>query len=167
MTEHRIEYSQNEAAYTATIERQAVRAIVRRGGGLLMVYSQQVGDYKFPGGGIEAGESHEQALAREIREECGYTMLSFGERLFRIFEEKPDKFKPDIRFCMVSDYYACTVGEECLALKLDDYEAKLGFRPVWISVRAALQANRQLVATRPEQAPVWIRRDTWMLEQLL
>ncbi|MDD2923303.1 MAG: NUDIX domain-containing protein, partial [Anaerolineales bacterium] len=54
-----------------TICRTAVRAVIQRGRSLLMVYSANVGDYKLPGGGVDAGESHEQALTRELREECG------------------------------------------------------------------------------------------------
>lgn len=39
-----------------------------------MIYSPKNGDYKFPGGGVDHGESFEEALIREIREECGVTV---------------------------------------------------------------------------------------------
>jgi hypothetical protein len=42
-----------------TIHRTAARAVILRGQDLLMVYSANVGDYKFPGGGVNEGESHE------------------------------------------------------------------------------------------------------------
>lgn len=54
------------------ISRTGVRAIIWSGQNLLMMKSNR-GDYKFPGGGVEAGESDKQALARELLEETGYT----------------------------------------------------------------------------------------------
>jgi 8-oxo-dGTP pyrophosphatase MutT (NUDIX family) len=42
-----------------TVHRTAVRAVILRGHDLLMFHSTNVGDYKFPGGGMEEGESHE------------------------------------------------------------------------------------------------------------
>jgi 8-oxo-dGTP pyrophosphatase MutT (NUDIX family) len=56
--------------------RTAVRAVIFRGRDLLMVYSSNVGDYKFPGGGVDAGETHQQTLARELLEECGACCVS-------------------------------------------------------------------------------------------
>ncbi len=52
-----------------TIHRTAVRAIILRGRDLLMIHSTTVGDYKFSGGGVNADESLELALRREISEE--------------------------------------------------------------------------------------------------
>lgn len=54
-----------------TIYRTAVRGVILRGRNLLMIHSSHVGDYKFPGGGVDEGETHAQALSREIQEECG------------------------------------------------------------------------------------------------
>ena len=51
-----------------TVHRNAVRAVILRGQELLMIYSANVGDYKFPGGGVNKGETHKQALVREVKE---------------------------------------------------------------------------------------------------
>ena len=51
-----------------TILREAVRGVIFCEGKLLMVYSTVNGDYKFPGGGVDAGETHLDALRREISE---------------------------------------------------------------------------------------------------
>lgn len=52
--------------------RKTVYGIVERGGKLLLVYSEKDNDYSLIGGGIEPGESLEQALQREFLEESGF-----------------------------------------------------------------------------------------------
>ena len=52
-------------------ERTSVRAIVLRGRELPLLHSPRDADYKFPGGGVEPGESEHDALRREVLEECG------------------------------------------------------------------------------------------------
>ncbi len=47
--------------------REAVRAVVIRDGKILMLHSNK-GDFKFPGGGVESGETHKQGLIREVLE---------------------------------------------------------------------------------------------------
>lgn len=48
--------------------REAVRGIIMKGSEILLIYSEKNGDYKLPGGGIEEGETHKQALIREVQE---------------------------------------------------------------------------------------------------
>ena len=60
------------------LERATVRAVVMRGDRLLLVHSRVNGDLMFPGGGIEHGEAHDAALARELREECGAELVAVG-----------------------------------------------------------------------------------------
>jgi 8-oxo-dGTP diphosphatase len=69
-----------------TLTREAVRAIVIHDCKLLMIYSAKNGDYKFPGGGVDSGETHPEALAREIREECGATVSEIGQAFGKIIE---------------------------------------------------------------------------------
>ncbi|WP_230500347.1 NUDIX hydrolase [Sutcliffiella rhizosphaerae] len=60
------------------IYREAVRAVIIQNDKILMVQSN-IGDYKFPGGGVEINESHEEAIMREVAEETGHLKL-FSER---------------------------------------------------------------------------------------
>ena len=53
---------------------EVVAAIIMRGGEVLATqrgYGEHAGGWEFPGGKIEAGESPEAAIMREIREELG------------------------------------------------------------------------------------------------
>jgi len=54
--------------------REAVRAIIFSNGKIAMVKSEKEGYYKFPGGGIKNGETHEEALIRETLEETGLSI---------------------------------------------------------------------------------------------
>jgi 8-oxo-dGTP diphosphatase len=87
------------------IHRTAVRAIIRRGQDLLMVFSSAVGDYKFPGGGVDDGESHEQALARVLRKECGASLLWEDGELGAGIEYNFAEEKGSDVFKMTSHYY--------------------------------------------------------------
>lgn len=49
--------------------------VITRDGELLLLRSRH-GDYEFPGGGVEADESAQGAVTRELREECGLLDVS-------------------------------------------------------------------------------------------
>ena len=147
-----------------TLQRTAVRAIVMRGRELLMVYSANVGDYKFPGGGVDVGESHQQALARELLEECGASLLSVEGELGAIIEYNFAEEKEYDVFKMTSYYYFCQIREEFVSQNLDGYEKELGFQPLWINIDEAILLNRSLLET--DEIPQWLRREIFILEHL-
>ena len=146
------------------ILRTAVRAVILRGLKLLMVYSSNVGDYKFPGGGVDEGESHEQALARELREECGASLLGVDGELGAVVEYNFAKDKGFDVFKMTSHYYFCQAGDGFGTQKLDNYEKDLGFKPVWINIDEAILANRLLLDS--DKFPQWLKREVFVLETI-
>ena len=146
------------------IERRAVRAVAFRGDRLLMIHARGPGDFKFPGGGVEPGESAIEALGRELREETGHELALAGAPALRVEERRPAKEAGAV-FHMISDYYLCEVADGPAGRQsLDAYEARLGFAPAWVSPEEALAANEALVAEG--DASPWIRREIFALRRL-
>jgi 8-oxo-dGTP pyrophosphatase MutT (NUDIX family) len=149
-----------------TLQRIAVRGALFRGDELLMLGSRH-GDYKFPGGGVEAGEDQAAALQREYVEECGLAGvevgLSFGSTV-----EYLRAIEPEYRiFKMTSHYFYCSSAADSLGEQLlEGYEAELELVPRWITVADALQANRA-VQERGVGVMRWLVRETKVLEHLL
>lgn len=146
------------------VRRTAVRGVIMRGRNLLMVYSSNVGDYKFPGGGVANGEAYSHALSREIEEECGASVMHIGSEIGAVIEydfaveEDFDTFK------MTSHYYPCAVQDSLGIQTLDDYEQDLGFMPVWIEIDQAIQRNKALLDS--DKIPEWLRREIFVLQYI-
>lgn len=147
-----------------TVYRTAVRGVILRGRNLLMIYSSNVGDYKFPGGGIGDGETHIQALRREIQEECGMCVAGIGSEIGAVTEYNIATEHDYSVFKMTSYYYWCEVADGFGIQKLDDYERELGFKPVWIDVDKAIQLNKALLSS--DKTPEWLRREIFVLEYI-
>lgn len=144
--------------------REAVRAIILRGQELLMIHSTVDGDYKFPGGGVELDEPHEAALKREIAEESGAELLSIRQEFGKMIEyDYPIETIYDV-FCMTSYYYLCEVNPELGDQNLDDYEAELGFTPIWINIDSAIQNNKAILGSANRKVQRWVQRETQVLE---
>jgi 8-oxo-dGTP diphosphatase len=148
-----------------TILREAVRAIILNGRQAFMIHSPVNGDYKFPGGGVQPEETHEQALRREVLEESGRSILAIEGGFGQVIEyDIPEETDFDV-FKMASYYYRCSLDDSVSKQNLDDYERDLAFRPEWIHVDLAIEANRLVLASEGEK-PLWTRRETFVLELL-
>ena len=74
--------AQNYKDTTSVFEKYTIRGIIVRDGKIAMQCSKE-GEYKIPGGGMEAGETYVEALAREVKEETGL-IVSRAEYLFSL-----------------------------------------------------------------------------------
>ena len=146
-----------------TLERLTVRAVVPRGDELLLVHSRVNGDLMFPGGGIEAGESHHVALARELLEECGAELREVGGLLGETREYRAAREPGFDAYCIRSLYYLCRIGDQLVAPQPQPYEIRLGFVPGWFALDEALQTNKTQLAG---PCPQWTARETRVLAQL-
>lgn len=147
-----------------TLERVAVRGVLFRGSELLLLASRH-GDYKFPGGGVEDGETMSEALQREFVEECGMRSVEVGLALgltveyLRAVEPQYEVFK------MTSHYFYCSGGVDGAAQSLENYESELELTPRWVTVAEALAAN-QAVAESGVGVQRWLARETQVLAHL-
>jgi 8-oxo-dGTP pyrophosphatase MutT (NUDIX family) len=146
-------------------KRDSARAIIFDGDKLVMVRSEKYGDYSFPGGGIEKGETTEAALEREVLEETGYrvrteTIRPYGHYLIlRRGVHQVEIFEQD------NFYYTCQLDmANPSALQLDDgYETEYDYRVVFATLEEAIAANEKL---EDNKAVPWVPRELYVLREL-
>ena len=130
---------------TRTLVRNSARSILIRDGKVAMVHSLKYDYYKFPGGGIEKGESPADAMIRETREEAGLVVIPETVREYR-YVHRIQKSDWDADECFVQDnyYYLGEAENEPVSQELDDYEAKESYRLEYIDPATAIRKNRAL-----------------------
>lgn len=147
-----------------TIYREAVRGIIINHKKLLMIYSSKDGDYKFPGGGVELGETYEETLIREVKEESGATVTKILKEFGKVLEyDKPIEREFEV-FKMTSYYYECKIDTLLGEQSLDQYEKDLGFKPEWVDMDDAITNNKSIMNSRQKEIPRWVPRETYILE---
>lgn len=139
---------------------------------IVLVYAGRKGYYKFPGGGIRDGENDVQALMREIREECGLSVIPESVRGYgAVLRLQKSDTVPDVIFEQRSAYYFCDVardvdgGLKLTAQNLDDYEREDDFALRTVSIKDAVAANRCFDSDDRFDLAM-VARDTRVLEGL-
>ena len=155
----------DHAACTHTFARPSARAVILRDGKVAMVHSLRFGYYKFPGGGIEAGETPEEAMIRETSEETGLTVRRESVRPYgRVHRVQRSDRDPTERFVQDNYYFLCRADGDPGIQALDDYEAGEGFSLAFVTPEEAIRANRRA----PESCdPVMLEREARVLILLL
>lgn len=123
--------------------RHSARCITVRDGRAAMVHSLKYNYYKFPGGGIEPGETREEALTRETAEEAGLRVIRESIREFGyVHRIQKSNFPDEDLFIQDNFYYLCDVLPEAGQQNLDDYEADERFTLEWVAANTAIDVNR-------------------------
>lgn len=121
-------------AVSTNYPRLAARAVVRNRAGLIgLVYVKKYDLYAMPGGGVEDGESPEDTVRREVREEAGCTCGKIMP-LGIVFENRGSQ-----NFVQQSWYYAVEADEDNLSLKLTDKERSNGSEIQWHTLEEAIR----------------------------
>lgn len=151
---------------THTFRRDSARSILIRDGKLAMIHSQTHDCYKFPGGGIEAGEDPVAAMIRETREEAGLLVLPETVTEYG-YVHRIQKSLYDPSECFVQDnyYYLCDAMDALVSQALDAYEKQEAYRLEFVAPAFAIEANRRAKKTPYNQ--MMLERETRVLELLL
>lgn len=145
--------------------RTAARGIAVRDGKFLVVTGRN-GAFRFPGGGVEKGESLADAMCREVQEESGYRVRRDSAKEYAVVRERRRGLIADI-LEMDSFYFLCEVEEDAGAQSLDAGEVEEGLRPVWVDLEEALAVNRRLLENADGRTNPRITREIKVMERLL
>ncbi len=117
-------------------------AVVRRGDQVLMTRRPPGGPlglmWEFPGGKLEPGETPEQALVREVREELGVESAA-GEPIAVETHDYEHGLAVEIHFL------GCTLGSESFSLGPEVVEARW-VKPSEVDLAEVLDADRSFLA---------------------
>lgn len=123
--------------------RPSARAIIRNGNQIAMVRSKKYNYYKFPGGGMEAGETEKMTLIREVREEAGLIVIPESMEPYG-YVRRIQKGKQKNIFVQDNYYYFCNVEHEQMAQQLDPYEEEEQFSLEYVCPEHAIQTNQSV-----------------------
>lgn len=144
--------------------RPSVRAIIRQQGKIAMVHSLKYDYYKFPGGGMELGESRIDSLIRETREEAGMTVIRDSVQEYGCVH-RVEKGYPEDMLIQDNFYYLCEAEPELQTQILDDYEAEEKFTLEFVAPETAIDVNRTHNHGRKNQN--MLEREARVLEYLM
>lgn len=147
----------------SVFKRTAVRGLICKNGKYLVIHSKKHGDYKFPGGGMKSGESLNDTLIREVREETGFRVIAESISTDGIFVHEKHKGNPEDLMDMKSYYFYCDIYDELGETELDDYEKEEAYQVEWRTLKEIININEAISNT--EETP-WIARETMVMKEL-
>ena len=151
---------------TRSFTRDSARSIIIRKDRIAMIHSQKYDYYKFPGGGIEPGESDVDALIRETAEEAGLIVIPDSIREYGyVHRIQKSTVEEDEYFIQNNYYYLCNVEEGVRPQKLDEYESDEHFTLEYVMPETAILSNR--TKDHGPKDPVMLEREARVLEMLL
>ncbi len=154
------DYDPNGKAFV----RPSVRGIIIRDGKVAMVHSLKYDYYKFPGGGMEDGESLEESLLREVVEESGLQVILPSIREYGLVH-RVQKGQKEAMFIQDNYYFLCDVEEKVGSQQLDDYEAEERFTLEYVDPTHAIRINREVDHGPKDQ--IMLEREARVLEMMI
>ena len=151
---------------THTFTRHSARSIMIRDGKVAMIHSLKYDYYKFPGGGIENGESPVEAMIRETREEAGLIVVPESVKEYG-FVHRIQRSDKDSTECFIQDnyYYLCEAMDQTTSQQLDDYEAQESYRLEFVEPLVAISKNCNVKNSPYNQ--IMFEREARVLEKLI
>ena len=137
--------AQNDHPEENVYRRPSARAVILKGGKVLLLYVPGYDCYEFPGGRIESGETPERAVQRTVLEETGLIVVPESVREFGIVTgRRQDGNDPDGLCEQKDSYYFCDVTDESAPEKSDGHKTPEGLKPVWVeSLATPIRQNRK------------------------
>ncbi len=142
-------------------ERYGSRAIIVKDN-LIALQKGSNGEYKFPGGGIEEGETKVEALIREVQEEVGLVVIEESvKELGEVIEMRKDVKNENQKYICYSYYYSCSVKDETVECNRSQSEVERDFRLAWVDIKEAYESNLKVLNEESRM------RDTKFLKLIL
>lgn len=144
--------------------RPSVRGVIFRNGKLALIHNGKYDYYMFPGGGIEEGESHEEALIREVKEESGLVVIPESIREYgSALRLSKSSYLENTIFEQQNYYYRCETQD---TTEFDVHEIEEKYSLVFLAPEEAVRRNRANDHGE-ENGSVWIERETRIMELLM
>ena len=121
--------------------KNSTRAIIIVDKKVAMLYSSKYDFYCFPGGGIENGETHIDALVRETREEAGLTVKPQSVKEFGMITEIRKDIYVEGIYEQREFYYLCDIEDGILEQCLTQSEKEAGYQLSFVSFDEAISKN--------------------------
>lgn len=146
--------------YLQEISRRAARGVIfDERHQIAMMFMTEMNLYKLPGGGIEEGESADQAFLREVQEETG-CKVEIIEQLGYIEEHKNQNY-----YLQHSSCFLAKVTSKSGRVYLTENEKELGMQVVWMDVEKAINVmNRSFHECDDYSTKFMLLRDWTILE---
>lgn len=154
------------AARAPRQHRRAARGIVFDTRRILLLYTERYDDFSLPGGGIDAGETLQEGLRREMAEEVGAHALHVLAGFGRVDEFRPQRGDAEGVIFMQSYLYRCALGAPLQAPKMEHYERANGMRVEWVDIDHAIAHNAEVVRHAGPKMGLSVQRELLCLQRI-
>ena len=138
------------------IVREAARVIIfNQDHHIALLHAQNFGYHKLPGGGIEQGESWQDAALREAIEETGFRIKLRPIEIGKIIEyrARSETWRPEIPKLKQISYCGIADIVESASLGLTDEEIRVGLVVEWMSLDEAIRICQSDVPFQDRDQP--------------